>query len=936
MSSTLKNKLEKAEQTAVLLLPSDRQATPDDIDFAVTTTVGILATQGISVEQEEVRKALESRASVFQANSSALTNDEGHVPWLSDAKGDREWHFWDRYRRFLLNQSKLPLQVVRRLDQSTDDVLGGLEDPRRQGSWRRTGLVIGQVQSGKTGQFIGLAAKAADAGYRLIVVFAGIHNDLRSQTQLRIDEGFLGFDTQFQFRSDDAAHRHIGVGAMSHDKRLKAASLTTSHEQGDFSRKTAVSANVPVGSVPVVLVVKKNRRIIDNLRTWVIDNHGVEDPDSGRMVVSDLPLFVIDDEADNAGVNTSKDPDTNPSAINKSIRQLINSFTKASYVGYTATPFANIYINPETDHDELGPDLFPESFIRTLRAPSNYLGPERLFGLHTDDDEEDIEPLPLIRHVRDTDLWMPDRHKAHHRVPDFLPTSLKRAVQSFILSCAGRRARGQVVVHNSMLVHVTRFTAVQQQVREQIDTYIRLLFDSYQDRYGTAREELREELRSLWEEDFVPCTGRMAGGELAWDDVEPHVHAALAKINVMAVNGAAKDALQYHENRKAGLSVIAVGGEKLSRGLTLEGLSISYYLRASKTYDTLLQMGRWFGYRPGYEDLCRLYTTRTLQRQYAEITSATDELRRDVEEMSALGLTPREYGLKIRTSSLGLGITSSNKMRQGTRVRLSYSGAITETTIFDLSEKTVLRNHELLESFVTRLDKLHSDEATVGRDLDEENGSITWSGVPSSEITEGFLDNYITDRQARRVRPAFIAEYIRQCSRQGELGNWTVRLASRLPEGRATTISGHHVGLITRRHSKSLSATPGRYTIKRVLSPADEQCGMTPEQVRNAKKATEKAVEGKLNSKGEPLTPETPRGTLLRHQRRADQPLLLLYPLDPIEVRESSGQSEPVAAPLVGFAISFPFSRQQLKTEYVVNDIWFNEDIEPDDFEDEE
>lgn len=922
--------IEKAEQTAVLLLPGDRQATPPEVDFAVNTAVSILAAQGITVERDQVQKVIEARASVFQADSSAMTNEEGHVPWLADAKADRKWDFWDRYRRYLLSVSKLPTQVVRRLDQSTDDVLGELEDPQREGVWRRTGLVIGQVQSGKTGQFIGLAAKAADAGYRLIVVFAGIHNDLRSQTQLRIDEGLLGFDTQYQFRSDDDARRHIGVGAMSHGKRLKAASLTTSHEKGDFARKTAVSANVPVGSVPVVLVVKKHRRIIDNLRAWVIDNHGVEDPKTGRKVVPDLPLFVIDDEADNAGVNTSRDPDTNPSAINKAIRELVNSFTKASYVGYTATPFANIYIDPDADHDKLGPDLFPESFIRTLRAPSNYLGPERLFGLQAEGDEEDIAPLPLIRHVKDTDLWIPDKHKSGLQVPDFLPASLQHAIQSFVLTCAARRARGQIAVHNSMLVHVTRFTAVQQQVRDQIDAHVRLLLDVLQDRFSTARGKLEEALRELWEGDFVPCTEDMAGERLVWEDLEPHLHAALAKITVMAVNGAAKDALQYYERRETGLSVIAVGGEKLSRGLTLEGLSVSYYLRASKAYDTLLQMGRWFGYRPRYEDLCRLYTTRTLQRQYAEITAATDELRRDVEEMAAVGLTPREYGLKVRTSSLGLGITASNKMRQGTRVRLSYSGELPETTIFDLSEKVVRDNYELLESFVARLNVL-----TTGK-VDERSGSITWNGVTALDVTEGFLDSYLTHRQAQRVRPAFIAEYVRQCAKQGELGNWTIRLASRLPDSTTVEISDHPVGLITRSHSKSSEVIPGRYTIKRILSPADEICDLTNEQRDRALKATKKDAEGKLNRKGEPLDPDTPRGRPLRYQRRPDQPLLLLYPLGLAEVVKSLGKGSEPVAPLVGFAISFPFSQHQSETEYVVNDIWFKQDMEFDDFEDDE
>ncbi|MFI0826697.1 Z1 domain-containing protein [Streptomyces roseolus] len=928
MSAKLDEGLTKAEAAALLLLPADRHATTADVDFAVTTAIGILAAQAITVDRGQLRNRLEARASVFQADSSALRSSEGHEPWLSDAKAERDWPFWDRYKRYLQTVRKLPPQVVRQLDRSTDDVLGELEDPQREGQWRRTGLVIGQVQSGKTGQFIGLVAKAADAGYRLIVVFAGIHNDLRSQTQLRIDEGLLGFDTQHQFRSDEDASRNIGVGAMPLAGRLPVASLTTSHEKGDFDRRTAATANVPVGSVPVVLVVKKNRRIIDNLRNWVTDNHGVKDSETGRKIIHDIPLFVIDDEADNSSINTSKDPDNSPSKINEAIRRLVNSFSKACYVGYTATPFANIYIDSDAQHDELGPDLFPESFIRTLRAPSNYLGPERLFGLRVDSaDEEDVPVLPLVRHVQDAGAWMPDKHRSRYQVPDVLPESLRRAVLSFVLACAARRARGQAVEHNSMLVHVTRFTAVQEQVREQLDGHVRLLVDTLRDRFSVAREECEADLERLWEEDFVPCSDELSAPTLTWDEVQPHVLPALRKIMVKAVNGAAKDALDYYDQRSTGLSVIAVGGEKLSRGLTLEGLSVSYYLRASKTYDTLLQMGRWFGYRPGYEDLCRLYTTPTLQRQYAEITAAADELRRDVEEMAALGLTPREFGLKVRTSSLGLGITASNKMRQGTRVRLSYSGDIPETTIFDLSDDVVEHNFALLNDFLGRLGD--PDNETAGNAV-----GFAWSGVDAEVIAEGFFDHYKTHRSAHRVRPAFIAEYIRKCARYGELGNWTVRLVGKHPLDNSCVVAGREVGLITRTGVTASDGERRRYTIKRVLSPKDESSDLDESQYNRALAATRRAAEGKLDRKGNPRNPSVPAGIPLRAQRRADQPLLLLYPLDTAKVPGTDRLE-----PLVGFAVSFPFSDHQGQTEYVVNDIWWKQDMDlgdEDEGEDEE
>ncbi|MEW2634735.1 Z1 domain-containing protein [Streptomyces sp. NPDC048389] len=928
MSPTPDDAIAKATQAALLFLPTDHQATPDEVELAVNTALSVMTAQGLSVDRQQLTKVLEAMTSVFQESSSALHNDEGHLPWLADAKNDREWDFWDRYKRYLQIVRKLPPRVVSRLDQSTDDVLGELEDPRRLGEWHRTGLVIGQVQSGKTGDYIGLASKAADAGYRLIVVFAGIHNDLRSQTQQRIDEGLLGFDSQYQLRSDQkGANYKIGVGAMSHVKKLPAASLTNSAEKGDFDRKTASKANLPIGSFPIVLVVKKHRRIIDYLRTWVTEVHGEEDPATGRKIVRDIPLFVIDDEADNASINTSKDPDTEPSKINAAIRQLVNSFQKSSYVGYTATPFANIYIDPDADHDELGSDLFPASFIRALRAPSNYLGPERLFGLRTDDeDEDDVEPLPLVQRIRDTDTWMPDRHKPSHVPSDTLPASLRTAIRSFVLTCSARRARGQVAVHNSMLVHVTRFTAVQGHVREQVDTYVRLLGDSLRDRYGSAAAQCTEEFRQQWERDFVPSTLQFPADEaerLEWTDVAEQLLPALRKISVKAVNGTARDVLDYVENRKNGLSVIAIGGEKLSRGLTLDGLSVSYYLRFSKTYDTLLQMGRWFGYRPGYEDLCRLYTTPQLVDAYAEITSATDELRRDIEEMAALGLTPREFGLKVRTSSLGLGITAANKMRQGTRVRLSYSGEIAETTIFNLNEEVVQHNFDTLDTFARSLTALGAPT------VDEDNGSVIWENVPPEEIAAGFFDTYLTDRKAHRVRPAFIAAYIRQSARYGELGNWTVRLVSKSPAENPVDIAGHNVGLVTRKTPHA--TTDGRYTIKRVLSPLDESTDLDEGQKARALAAVRKAAEGKTNRNGEPRDPKVPTGRPLRDQRRTDQPLLLVYPIAP-----PASSALGASTPLVGFAVSFPFSQYQSKTEYVVNDIWWKQDMEMDDVEDED
>ncbi|MFF8647301.1 Z1 domain-containing protein [Streptomyces griseoluteus] len=913
MSTVPDESMAKAKRLVLGFLPQDRQPKTDEVQNAVNVIFGMLAAQGEPLDRDQLAKEIEAMTAVFQERSSGLTDSKGHEPWLPEAKNDRDWDFWERYRRYLEDVVNLPPLVVRRLDQSSDDVLSQLEDPRRTGSWSRKGLVIGQVQSGKTGQYIGLAAKAVDAGYRLVVVLAGIHDDLRSQTQLRIDEGLLGFDTQHYRRSNEVGKsRLIGAGRMPLAKKLDIASPTNSTAKGDFGKKTASHTNFPLGSFPVVLVVKKHYQLLEYVRKWVVDVHGTEN-ENGKEVVKDLPLLVIDDEADNASIDTTKDDDADPTKTNAAIRALVNTFDQSAYVGYTATPFANIYINPEAKSEKVGEDLFPASFIRSLPSPSNYLGPERVFGLKVDDDdEEDTPPLPLVCHVKDAEAWLPAKHKSGDAPGVELPGSLREAISSFVLACAARRARGQTKVHNSMLVHVTRFTLVQGLVRDQVDDHLRLLVDTLRDRYGKG-PALREKLRELWEQKFVPTTEHFPTDEaerLTWDQVSAELLDAIRKINVKTVNGTSKDALDYYENRKNGLSVIAVGGQKLSRGLTLEGLTVSYYLRWSKSYDALLQMGRWFGYRPKHEDLCRLYTTPELENAYVEVTAAADELRRQVEEMATIGLDPTKFGLMVRSSSLGLTVTTPNKMRKGTKILLSYSGEGPETVIFKLADRTVTHNFKALEDFVRRLDSTAEPKVTT------KGENLQWDGVPPELVAE-FLSDYETDPMAQRVRPRLIAKYIAQCAKVGELTDWTVVLVNSTTSKSPKEIAGHTVGSVTRAPLKEDFESEGRYTIRRIISPQDELIDLDEIQVEKAREAAEKAAK-----KADKAVPQNPSGRYIRRQRRPDQGLLLIYPIKPVT---SAGVAS--TTPLVGFQVSLPHSEHRSKTEYVANTVWLQDDI---------
>ena len=406
---------------------------------------------------------------------NSLGDDVDHVPWLRQRKeAVTEWPFWNRYERYLREHVGLPTETVRNIDEVTDDILGRLEAPDRAGAWDRRGLVSGQVQSGKTANYTGLIAKALDSGYKLVVVLAGIHNSLRSQTQARIDAGILGFDTRNQLRFDQTTESsRIGVGRM-HGPFLPVSSFTSSRDNGDFKLNVAKNVGVvPGGNDPIILVVKKYKSILENLYKWATALRMETDPETGRPTVRDVPLLVIDDEADHASVDTSaarqdaEAAETDPTTINRLIRKFLDTFQRSAYVGYTATPFANIFIDPDKSHREAGEDLFPRSFIINLPAPSTYIGPARVFGLIQDSTNaiDRVEPLPIVRDVNDHQLWLPDGHKSDFTIRADIPQSLRHAIVTFLIAGATRRLRGQTSTHNSMLIHVTRFTRVQTQVR---------------------------------------------------------------------------------------------------------------------------------------------------------------------------------------------------------------------------------------------------------------------------------------------------------------------------------------------------------------------------------------------------------------------------------------------------------------------------------------
>jgi hypothetical protein len=870
-----------------------------------------------SVDRAKLIERLEEVFTVWSNAPRILEDDRDHMPWLPAKRGEIEWRFWNRYKLFLVQDKRMEPATVTNIERVVDDVLSRLEDPSRAGPWDRRGLVMGNVQSGKTGAYTGLVCKAADAGYKVVIILAGLHNNLRSQTQIRLDEGFLGYQA---VPPAEAASGFRPVGVYRYGPGLRADCVTNRNEAGDFRRDVANNFAIHPGGNPLLFVVKKNVTILKHLLAWIDHSADATDSKTGRRYHRNTPVLIIDDESDQASIDTKgtpldengqPNPEHDPTKTNKLIRSLLYSFDKSACVGFTATPFANIFIYENARTEEHGEDLFPRSFILNLPAPSNYVGAGRLFGIEEDAESglESLTALPIARIIDDhaaslnsdeTKGWMPPKLelKTEH-VPlvngvRAIPDSLKRAVMSFVIASAVRSIREAGPIINSMLVHVVRYTRVQDIVREEIETAVREMVNRLQHGDGQRKPTIQQEFEALWRDDFVPTSGKCGDQYVLpnWAEVRAKLAPVAASVVVKSINGSALDSLDYELHRAVGLNVIAVGGDKLSRGLTLDGLTVSYFLRASRMYDTLMQMGRWFGYRETYMDVCRLFTTDELVKWFKHIAAASEELKREFDYMVSIGATPREYGLRVRSHPVLL-VTSAVKMRSGTQMRLSYSGDISETVVFDL--KKVKSNLASVQSFLARLGRPREGKKAQG---------YTWT-VGADEVLQ-FLAQY-DGADAPRANPSLWTQYIRRQNEQGELRDWTVCLVSS-GLSNATDLSRFFLGLSVGGIDRKANETSDtKHSIGRLVSPTDELRDLTDAELERALERTIELWDKDTRKNKSPEQPDSPSGKGIRFARAKERGLLLVYPL-------TFGPDEP----LIGVAISFPESMTAKEISYMV------------------
>lgn len=641
-------------------------------------------------EKEEVIKELQVRMAI-KMDSGVVIKEKNHTPWYNYAKRTIKSTFHNRYRLFLMKENGFSKQVVDKLDSVTDEIMDLIGDPKSQNGFSRKGLVIGDVQSGKTSTYISLINKAADAGYRVIILLTGTIEKLRKQTQERLDYGFIGIDSKVFMEEN----KNSDVGVGKYDGSVTGIAFTSTRSDFNLNSSKQIITRLSGMNAPVLFVLKKNKSVLENLERWLKNS-----AENGSVVK--FPMLLIDDEADNASVNTKKEGE-DPSTINACIRKLLELFEKSSYVAFTATPYANIFINPDSNEEMINEDLFPKHFIYALAAPSNYIGATSIFDV-------DGKYNFMLKTNDDCEDYLPEKHKKDYE-PGELPKSLKEAIASFFIGNAIRDLRGQIKKHRTMLVNISRFISVQNKIKDTLNGYVKEIQREVSNYSRMGKLALKHEhikfIYDVYNRYFTTLTQEEVDGEktFSWDDILRALDNAISPIVVRSINGGnAAKYLNYDESIN-GLRLIAVGGFSLSRGLTLEGLMVSYFYRNSRMYDTLMQMGRWFGYRPHYADVCQVWMSSDSQGWYEYISMATEELKRDVKKMMNSGNTPEEFGLGVRSDINSLIVTAANKMRytQNIPVNISFSGTVTETPYLFSSNDKCESNYNAVSSWLDEI-----------------------------------------------------------------------------------------------------------------------------------------------------------------------------------------------------------------------------------------
>ncbi|MFJ7526973.1 Z1 domain-containing protein [Streptomyces griseus] len=804
------------------------------------------------VIEELLRRHDSATTEIVSLREPLALGRENDLPWYGGPR--REDANWPAYEKRLRRQ--LDEDEVRKIDEASSRIVGMLDHPKKPG-FRSRGLVIGHVQSGKTSNFTAVVNKAADRGYRMFIVLSGIHNSLRRQTQTRLIRDLVDLNPSLWHQITKPEH--------------------------DFVPPPNAQSFLASKGQHLLLVVKKNSQVLKKLRDWL---------EEAREQLDNCPTLIIDDEADQATLATRK--------INPLIRDVMGRIPKVCYIGYTATPFANLLVDPVDEED-----FYPRDFILSLPRGERYQGPETLFG-RSPLDHEDPSEAPggrdMIRSipVDELDSLRPSKRAD---VADFVPAetpSLRHAVLWFWLATAARHARGQDDQHSSMLIHAHSATPVHdayepvlRELRDEVATGL-------EDRNGVI-----DELRVLWRDESARVDPEDGGARLEFEDLLPMLGPVVSTTRIVMDHYRSTNRLDYDSGP---VNVIAVGGNTLSRGLTLEGLVVSFFVRSSNVYDTLLQMGRWFGYRPGYEDLPRIFMPDETRRWFAHLATVEAEMRVEIDRYLTEHLTPLELAPRIRCHPK-MKVTAPSKSKGAVRAAASYGGQLVETRYFPCGKNEV--DEQWHVDNATAVWKLLEAAHSTGESGDVHGARALWRSVPMEHVLS-FIDEYEFHPKALDAARDLMRDYIvKRYKNSGAMASWNIGVIGKAPDGVRGLIdlpNGTAVAPVVR--SRLIGPDESVADIKTLSGSRDEALDLTIP-------TGEKQINRKVLQR-------------LRVRQQPERGLVLLYPIDakaPVSIVRRNGVEQPVEgrAPLdapgeivwgVSLIFPEPTSGEDLAVEY--------------------
>lgn len=833
------------------------------------------------------RRLDEGQAGALRAEYDRRTTlaVEGFPPKIFSLPGRQGWYagplegdqFWPAVRGYLEQHRSLPQDQIELLDQASTKIIAHTADPRLAHSDSR-GLVVGHVQSGKTTNFTAVIAKAIDVGYNLVIVLSGIHNGLRRQTQERL---------QVQ----------LGAG---HGGRL--VEMTTLDHDFSTPPHTLESVLPPDNERGAILcIVKKNAAPLGKLVRWL-------ETAQHTGTLGRVKALVIDDEADQASVATPK--------INPLIRKVLGVLPRKTFIGYTATPFANVLIGTD-DAD----DLYPKDFILSLPEPEQYFGPRMIFGrdeLPGRHEDGPVDGLDMVRQVPadDAGALRPPRSGSFNPM---LPDSLVDAVLWFWLATAAKRARG-LSDHSTMLVHTTMRIGVHDALADPLNELRRDVLR--QIRGGgsevtwvrvdgtTASRDLvefwKQENDRLWNDR---PTRRYLRDEYDltrtdFDKVREQLEDAVEDTKVVLEHSRSLERLSYANGT---VTAIAVGGNTLSRGLTLEGLVVSYFIRAANAYDTLMQMGRWFGFRTGYEDLPRIYMTDELKDWFRHLAAVEEEIRLDIASYEQQTMRPTDFGVRIRTHPK---LLVTQKLGAARQAYTSYGGRRLQVRYFKH------RDSEWLEGNLTAASALIEAARRTGDPKAFDTGAHLWRDVPVRDVLD-FLGSYEVHEDSPDMNREMLRKYIEAEVGADSLDRWSVAVVGGEDDTLgAVTLGEYSYNRLVR--SRLKDGNPDRADIKTLMSKEHRVLDLSITQAA-ARRSSEESL---MNMRqADPV-----------HRTRG---LLILYPIDALSppADEETLTREPLAAleTVIGLALVFPGDKADaVKNSYISADVTASRPAEDD------